>query len=1302
MLSTVPAIDQRQWAAYKHEIGHLFLEKEKSHAEIIAILAAHEFFVTKSQLGVQLKKWNFRRRISRKNWEAIEHRIEKRKAAKKESAVWISGVRASPRKVHRETSRFKALIRGATSPKLDPDAPVDIRTPPAQFISSFLWPLELPFILFQSRLNTLPDVVLPVFEGSEDWTNSPMKSFVVPQGGSVNAAIKARIREWRNFIPTIDEVGPGGCDGALADKSTGLNFRDLVKTLIFQLSNNLHGSIHACELFLVLAKHVGLGNLPILDAAQGLSELCFVEKILQTTITQYFRAQGSMHWWERDDSDRAMYLGILDWVFECGCGPDTRILAEFVDDKRWYTTGGTPLQIAIISGAADVVELLLNRGADVNSIYSGKAYEDLHIGVIEKSPLELALNSLSCCSHAECPGHCGSASIIRLLLDREAGRDAGKRDHQLLAAIRAGNLKIAQRLLDYGADLHCKLSLPIRYDDHLLCRPGAKPYRSLLVDCRTAFTAATEFKVHEGPRITTVAVSHSSEDSSTATCQLGTSDCHETDSETTSLKILHTIIEWMQTQSQEAFVPAQDWRLVDVAVIAAERNFTRLLSWLIEIGVDILSTNSRGVSPFFAAIKNGSLASCQLLLDHGALREKYGKFALHVAVVCRQHKVLEKLISAQADIHLQARTQELEEKLENLGVHSLPRTFFEPFGPFATALQIAMRCGEGVGVNSTSAAQSSAILLRAGAHLAGGEVALGAVAGDADLVHLALAAGASPNERRQTGSEPYWFGNWTCLQIACSRHDTSIVTTLLHAGADWQGDELFLVIDDNHGEVRGDSTTKTVELLSILEEYGADPQKRLPNGATCLERAFSNGSIPLIWWATHRLPRVYDSGLVCAMMQHISRTGCSHTLQSLQDLLSLRTSYQAADIFEGTALAFATISPAPCSTIGLLLLHLPPSSECYYWDKDFWNHGSEDQRSTIKKFHFWRGSDIHWFDPICGSPLAIAALAATRDPAWLLLSHGLRPDPLALLCAVQQRSLELADRFLTEGIQRLGQKDTLPSPLWLAVRKGGMDMARLLIRHGFDPDDRPDIEFSTPLQEAVKLEKWEIASYLLDVGADVNAKPRSRQGATTLQYAAIHGNIAFARMLLDRDKPAKINAHRSVDGRTALEGAAEHGRLDMIQLLLSCGAKISGSGQRQYIRAIWHAEHDNHLVVSKLLRSQREWTCEDKFRWDKDEYDVEGEKTTETTASECSDSDCSEEHDASFWEMNTSYYCSSCRQNHTIGETHPFSALTDSHEQGFTEIEDRDATLDIFTGSAFSLEVDWNQYLTSDHDHVIM
>jgi ankyrin repeat protein len=162
---------------------------------------------------------------------------------------------------------------------------------------------------------------------------------------------------------------------------------------------------------------------------------------------------------------------------------------------------------------------------------------------------------------------------------------------------------------------------------------------------------------------------------------------------------------------------------------------------------------------------------------------------------------------------------------------------------------------------------------------------------------------------------------------------------------------------------------------------------------------------------------------------------------------------------------------------------------------------------------------------------------------------------------------------------------TILTLLTSAITSRNLAAVELIIQQGADVNLPATGRIRrTPLQCASEVGFVDAVKLLLSLGADVNAPPARKRGATALQCAAIGGHIAIAYVLLTGG--ADINAPAAkINGRTALEAAAEHGRYDIVKLLLNNGVRISGDGERQYLRAIDFATKERHKFVRRLLES---------------------------------------------------------------------------------------------------------------------
>ncbi|MCX3064669.1 ankyrin repeat domain-containing protein [Wolbachia endosymbiont of Drosophila pseudotakahashii] len=90
--------------------------------------------------------------------------------------------------------------------------------------------------------------------------------------------------------------------------------------------------------------------------------------------------------------------------------------------------------------------------------------------------------------------------------------------------------------------------------------------------------------------------------------------------------------------------------------------------------------------------------------------------------------------------------------------------------------------------------------------------------------------------------------------------------------------------------------------------------------------------------------------------------------------------------------------------------------------------------------------------------------------------------------------------------------------------------------------------YETPLHYAVFHGNLEITEYLIEKGADVNA--RNRNSDTPLHHAVLMGKVDIAKILLKHN--ANVNA-RNNWGMTVLGYAADQ---ELVELLLAHGASI--------------------------------------------------------------------------------------------------------------------------------------------------
>lgn len=133
--------------------------------------------------------------------------------------------------------------------------------------------------------------------------------------------------------------------------------------------------------------------------------------------------------------------------------------------------------------------------------------------------------------------------------------------------------------------------------------------------------------------------------------------------------------------------------------------------------------------------------------------------------------------------------------------------------------------------------------------------------------------------------------------------------------------------------------------------------------------------------------------------------------------------------------------------------------------------------------------------------------------------------------------------------------------------------------------ERRNIRDHTPLLWAAKADRDGIVRYLVEQGADINATTPVKTGeVTALRYAIDNGNYELASFLIDHG--ADVN-QKNEKGWTPLMTAARTGRIDIIDMLLEAGADLTArtDGGTDAIRAASDAGYTDVVVKLTLLKN---------------------------------------------------------------------------------------------------------------------
>jgi ankyrin repeat protein len=162
----------------------------------------------------------------------------------------------------------------------------------------------------------------------------------------------------------------------------------------------------------------------------------------------------------------AAKAGDLEQIKKLLTGDET---GKGVDVNAKNPDGVTALHLAATQGHRSVAELLLSKGADVNSKVSGDdAFTPLHFAAIygkqdmvnlllsEGADVDAKTNNDTTPLHSA--AYCGWLEVTKLLLTNGADVNAKERSDLTVLhnAVTAGHLEIVKLLLENGADIHAK------------------------------------------------------------------------------------------------------------------------------------------------------------------------------------------------------------------------------------------------------------------------------------------------------------------------------------------------------------------------------------------------------------------------------------------------------------------------------------------------------------------------------------------------------------------------------------------------------------------------------------------------------------------------------------------------------------------------------------------------------------------------------------------------------------------------------------------------------------------------------
>ena len=187
-------------------------------------------------------------------------------------------------------------------------------------------------------------------------------------------------------------------------------------------------------------------------------------------------------------------------------------------------------------------------------------------------------------------------------------------------------------------------------------------------------------------------------------------------------------------------------------------------------------------------------------------------------------------------------------------------------------------------------------------------------------------------------------------------------------------------------------------------------------------------------------------------------------------------------------------------------------------------------------------------------------------------------DWTVLHWGAQMGHSDLVEYLIDQGVADVENRDNdrMQTPLHLATVYHHLDTVRVLVTKGGAKLEVEDYAEHTALHYAVTRKDPDIMCFLLDQGANVNARCFDDSTALHLAVDLDDGSVDTVRRLIERG--VDINA-KNIKDETALQIACERGLVDIVRLLLDHGATMEAFGKTP----LHTASKNGDLELTRLL-----------------------------------------------------------------------------------------------------------------------
>ena len=307
------------------------------------------------------------------------------------------------------------------------------------------------------------------------------------------------------------------------------------------------------------------------------------------------------------------------------------------------------------------------------------------------------------------------------------------------------------------------------------------------------------------------------------------------------------------------------------------------------------------------------------------------------------------------------------------------------------------------------------------------------------------------------------------------------------------------------------------------------------------------------------------------------------------NLLDINANPNESDFFSVTPLMCVTESPNGKEMRNVLIAHgmdqnLPSKLEMSPLHKAVYFREIDTIKSLINAQTDVNSQDM----PFKNTPLILASFYGYADVAQLLFEYGAKVNvtndkgftPLHRAC--YSGHLNIVEWLLNCGAD-INAQDQIKgyTPAFHAYIKNNFVIVEFLINNNANIAV-PNKNGYTPLHEICRLGDTDAIDFLINHGADVNAKD-SKDGNTPLHIACSKGKLESVKLLIKQHN-ADINSTNNY-GRTPLQLAcSKKGPLNLIEFLINHGAIIDLTDNDGYTPLHWACVYGYLDIVEVLLK----------------------------------------------------------------------------------------------------------------------